>query len=67
MMPDVTGVDVYEELRTRAPDLAAKMVFVTGGAFTQRMREFLEQVPNPQLEKPFDLPKLKALLRKLVG
>ncbi len=66
MMPDVTGVDVYEELRERAPDMVTRMVFVTGGAFTQRMRGFLEQIPNPQLEKPFDLPKLRALLRQMV-
>jgi len=67
MMPDVTGVDVHEALRERAPDVAARLVFVTGGAFTPRMRAFLEEVRNPQLEKPFDLPKLRALLRQLVA
>ncbi|MDI3285284.1 PAS domain S-box protein [Polyangium sp. 15x6] len=67
MMPDVTGVDVHEALRQRAPDVAARLVFVTGGAFTPRMRAFLEEVRNPQLEKPFDLPKLRALLRQLVS
>jgi PAS domain S-box-containing protein len=65
MMPDVTGVDVHDALAAKAPALAERMIFVTGGAFTPRMREFLDRVPNPQLEKPFDLAKLRALLRKL--
>ena len=67
MMPDVTGVDVYEAVVARSPALARRMVFVTGGAFTPRIQEFLEQVTSPRLEKPFDLPKLRAILRELVG
>jgi hypothetical protein len=30
-------------------------VFLTGGAFTPESRDFLERVPNPRLEKPFDI------------
>jgi CheY-like chemotaxis protein len=67
MMPDVTGVDVYEALAARSPATARRMVFVTGGAFTPRIQEFLEQVTSPRLEKPFDLPKLRSILRELVG
>ena len=38
---------------------------MTGGAFTPRAREFLERVPNPRVEKPFDFQNLKLLLRNL--
>ena len=34
MMPEMTGMDLYAELEQLAPDQAARMVFVTGGAFT---------------------------------
>jgi CheY-like chemotaxis protein/two-component sensor histidine kinase len=63
MMPDVTGMDVYERVAKERPDLAARFVFVTGGAFTARAREFLDQVSSPRLEKPFDIPRLMDLIR----
>jgi FixJ family two-component response regulator len=62
-MPAVTGMDLYEELRRTKPALAARIVFMTGGTFTPRTREFLANVPNPTLDKPFDLTALKTLLR----
>lgn len=36
---------------------------MTGGTFTQRARDFLASVPNPALDKPFDVSMLEALLR----
>lgn len=62
MMPEVSGIDVYEALRQRAPGLETRLVFMTGGAFTARARAFLARVPNPQLEKPFDIQSVKDLV-----
>ena len=64
MMPDVSGMDVYERVAERSPRLAARFVFVTGGAFTERARAFVEHVGAPVLEKPFDLATLSPILRK---
>ncbi len=66
MMPDMTGMDLHAELRRVAPELADRVVFVTGGAFTQRAREFLDSVPNARLEKPFDLRSVQAIVRDRV-
>jgi signal transduction histidine kinase len=55
MMPEVTGMEIHEELSRTAPEQARRMVFVTGGAFTTQSREFLDAVPNPRIEKPFDV------------
>jgi CheY-like chemotaxis protein len=63
VMPQVTGMDVYEEIRRTDPGLADRIIFMTGGTFTSRTREFLGRVPNPALDKPFDLSTLSALLR----
>jgi PAS domain S-box-containing protein len=65
MMPDVTGMDLYAELEKIAPDQAARIVFVSGGAFTPRARDFLERVPNARVEKPIDFQNLRVLLRNL--
>jgi PAS domain S-box-containing protein len=63
MMPDVSGMDVYERIVVHAPALAHRFVFVTGGAFTDRARAFVERVQTPVIEKPFDLGALLHLLR----
>jgi signal transduction histidine kinase len=62
MMPEVTGMDLYEELSRAAPDQAKRMVFVTGGACTERAREFLERVPNARVEKPFEVRSILAIV-----
>jgi PAS domain S-box-containing protein len=54
MMPDMTGVEVYQRVRDAHPEFLGRIVFLTGGAFTTQAREFLEAVPNIQLGKPFD-------------
>jgi CheY-like chemotaxis protein len=66
MMPQMTGMEVYEHLRFKYPSQTAQMIFLTGGAFTARAREFLDTTPNPRLEKPFNLLKLRALVNGLV-
>lgn len=63
MMPDLDGVDLYLRLKERAPEQAAKLVFMTGGAFTRRAQEFLARVPNVRIEKPFRLADLHAAIR----
>jgi CheY-like chemotaxis protein/two-component sensor histidine kinase len=65
MMPEMTGMDLYVEMGRVAPDQIERVVFVTGGAFTPRAREFLERVPNARVEKPIDFQNLKLLLRNL--
>jgi CheY-like chemotaxis protein len=62
MMPQMTGMELHAELARVAPELAGRMVFVTGGAFTPGARAFLDNIPNQRLEKPFDAQQLRAVL-----
>jgi signal transduction histidine kinase len=64
MMPEMDAAAMYEALTKIAPSQADRMVFVTGGAFTTRGRDFLERVPNQRLSKPFDVDALLALVRE---
>jgi signal transduction histidine kinase len=63
MMPEMDAPALYEAVRATSADQADRMVFVTGGAFTDRAREFLDRIPNPRLGKPFDVDALLALVR----
>jgi PAS domain S-box-containing protein len=53
MMPNMSGMDVHRTLSQSDPELAKRMVFITGGAFSPRAVEFLASVPNPHIVKPF--------------
>ena len=64
MMPEMSGVELYEALRARHPEAADRVVFVTGGAFTPAARDFLDRVPNERLEKPFEARVLRELVEK---
>lgn len=55
MMPNMTGKDVYEELRQSRPQLAERMIFISGGALSNETRHFLDSVPNRRLTKPFEV------------
>jgi PAS domain S-box-containing protein len=59
MMPEVSGMDFYEQV---AVELRSKIVFLTGGAFTDGAKSFLDSVPNRRLSKPFDIDALTSVL-----
>ncbi len=64
MMPDISGMDLHDWIQTRYPQLAGRMVFVTGGAFTPRAQRFFREVGNACLEKPFSRRLLRRTLRE---
>ncbi|HEX8700290.1 MAG TPA: two-component regulator propeller domain-containing protein [Myxococcaceae bacterium] len=66
MMPEMTGMELYATLRQEAPELAERMVFLTGGAFTETGRAFLATTHLPWLEKPFEPEVLRARVRQLL-
>jgi CheY-like chemotaxis protein len=62
MMPLMTGMEFHTRLAALDPQQADRVVFMTGGAFTPRAREFLARLPNLRLEKPFDLGHILAMV-----
>jgi nitrogen-specific signal transduction histidine kinase len=64
MMPEMTGMDFYREVLRVAPQMAARIVFMSGGAYTPRAREFLEALPNRCIEKPPDTARLREIVRR---
>jgi CheY-like chemotaxis protein len=66
MMPEMSGMDLYDELARRCPRAAERMVFVTGGAFTSAANAFLDRVPNERIEKPFSAAAVRELVQKFV-
>ena len=66
MMPEVDGIELYDTLARTRPGFESRIVFMTGGAFTQRAREFLDRVPNRRVIKPLEAAELRrAIARQL--
>ncbi len=67
MMPEMSGVDLHQELSRRAPEVTERTVFLTGGAFTPNARAFLNEVKNHKVEKPFSSEQLRGLVRAMLA
>ena len=66
LSPEMTGMEVFDRVRREAEEVASRMVFITGGAFTKRARNFLEAATNPRIKKPFDLLEIRAVMTRLL-
>ena len=62
LMPKMTGVELFEKVNEKYPELAKKFIFMTGGVFTPRISELVEQVKNPKLNKPMELEGLLQII-----
>jgi PAS domain S-box-containing protein len=67
MMPDVSGLDVWERLGELDERQQRRFIFMTGGTFTERARRFLEAQRPPMLEKPFTASAFANLLAQLIA
>jgi len=66
-MPGLNGQQFYERLCRDAPELAARMLFMTGDTLSPETRAFLQQVNVPRLPKPFSVDDLLRSLAELLG
>lgn len=63
IMPEMTGMALYDELLKTHPTVAEDIVFMTGNAFASDALGFLRRVPNTCIDKPFQLRRIEELLR----
>jgi CheY-like chemotaxis protein len=67
MMPELGGVQLHDALSAFAPEQAARMLFLTGGARDALARAFEERVGLPLLDKPYAPDELRAIVGERVG
>ncbi len=65
-LPDISGQEVYARLLAEHPDVARRVVFVTGGLWRVESRGLREKLPaQPTLSKPCTLAQIREALRLL--
>ncbi len=67
MMPQVSGMDLHRWLADTYPELADRVIFVTGGVFTPGARDYLAKVDNMRFEKPLDTSTFRKIVRKRIA
>ncbi len=66
MMPNLSGIEVYELVKATSSPMASKIVFMTGGAFTATAQDFLRQHGNTHVTKPFTAETIRSVAARFV-
>lgn len=67
MMPAMSGMEVHQKIAALAPEQAARMIFLTGGAFSPLARQFLDGANIVWFDKPCDLKALREAILRVAG
>ena len=65
MMPEMTGRELYEIIERDFSDMAEKVVFMSGGAFTEKERGFANEIRSRLLAKPLERDELIEALESV--
>jgi len=65
MMPGMDGMQLFKRIEAQWPEQAERIVFMTGGAFSDEVPAFFEQVSNVRVTKNLSLNELRALVHRL--
>ena len=65
-MPDMDGAGLWREVSARHPELARRMLFVTGDTLSPDARQFLKASKGLSLDKPFSKADLLARVAALL-
>ena len=66
-LPVISGAAFYRELEQNRPELAPRVVFMTGGLYSEEARQLVAASNNVVLYKPFDLAALREALSAVLA
>jgi two-component system NtrC family sensor kinase len=64
-MPGMSGPELYQRMHGNSEALASKVVFITGDSVSPETHEFISQIENPVIMKPFQLEELLRTVQDL--
>jgi len=63
----INGADVQDWLRRHRPELASRIIFITGDTASEDTSALLARAGTPCVEKPFRVHQLMAAVEKTIG
>ncbi len=67
LMPHLTGMDLYREIKKLDAAQAERIVFMSGDLSRADIERFLSEVSNERLEKPFSIQNIRGIARRFVA
>ena len=62
MMPGMSGMELFAEIKRDYPDQALRMGFINGGIYTDDAQRFVDERPDRLLFKPFGPRELRRFV-----
>ena len=53
VMPGGGGIELFQKLKENAPQVAQRLIFITGGSTNRESQDFLQKTDLPVIYKPF--------------
>ncbi|HEX4935282.1 MAG TPA: response regulator [Gemmatimonadaceae bacterium] len=66
-MPGVSGIELYDQLKVRNPDVVRRLIFSTGDLVSEEAASFVRSTDCIVLQKPFELSALRELVDRVVA
>ena len=67
MPGSINGADVHDWIRKNRPDLAGRIILISGDTANSETQNLLASSQTPCLEKPFRVQKLISIVEKTFG
>ena len=65
-MPELSGIEFFEALEAKGGP-TDKVIFITGGAFTPEDQNFVDELEDRVLYKPFGIDELDEIVDRVLG
>lgn len=65
-LPGITGDLFYHQIVEYDPDLARRMVFISGDTINRQILGFFRKANLPYLSKPFEIDALKLAIERII-
>jgi hypothetical protein len=66
-LPSMDGIYLYQRLKVLRPELAQRVVFISGGVISDEVGIFLDRVGCPLIRKPFNVADIEMGMRQALG
>ena len=66
-MPGLNGMEMYDQLKVRHPDVLRRLIFSTGDLVCEEAATFVRNTDCVVLQKPFELAALREVVERVVA
>ena len=66
-LPYITGREIYDEIESRWPQQAQRVIFMSGVSARGARDDYLKGLDRPMLKKPFRLEELRRLVDEVAA